>query len=57
MDVFLARGLENDKNSVVIVGFMAQHTLGRRLVERRTQVKVRGVERDVRAVSPEVASR
>lgn len=42
-------GLGSAKNSVVIVGFMAQHTLGRRLVERRSQVKVLGVERDVRA--------
>jgi metallo-beta-lactamase family protein len=42
-------GLEQAKNSVVLVGFMAQHTLGRRLVERRRQVKVFGVERDVRA--------
>ena len=42
-------GLEEPKNSVVLVGFMAQHTLGRRLVERRPQVKVFGVERDVRA--------
>ncbi len=42
-------GLGNNRNSVVIVGFMAQHTLGRRLVERRKSVKVFGVERDVHA--------
>lgn len=42
-------GIENPKNSVVIVGFMAEHTLGRRLVERRREVKVFGVERTVRA--------
>lgn len=35
-------------NSVVIVGFQAQHTLGRRLVEKRTRVKIYGVERDRR---------
>jgi metallo-beta-lactamase family protein len=44
-----ARGLGNEKNSVVIVGFMAQHTLGRRLLEGHTRVKVFGVERDVQA--------
>lgn len=45
----LRTALENPKNTVVIVGFMAQHTLGRRLVERRRQVKVLGVPRDVHA--------
>jgi metallo-beta-lactamase family protein len=43
------RALGQEKNSVVIVGFMAQHTLGRRLLEGRSRVKVFGVERDVRA--------
>lgn len=43
------RALAREKNSVVIVGFMAQHTLGRRLLEGRARVKVFGVERDVRA--------
>jgi metallo-beta-lactamase family protein len=45
----LNRGLGNPKNSVVIVGFMAQHTLGRRLVEGRKEVNVFGVPREVRA--------
>jgi metallo-beta-lactamase family protein len=40
-------GVGNPKNSVVIVGFMAQHTLGRRLAERRSSVRILGVERDV----------
>lgn len=43
------RGLEEPKNSVVAVGFMAQHTLGRRLVEGRRKVKVFGVDREVAA--------
>jgi len=30
------------KNAVAIVGFMAEHTLGRRLVERRDKVKIFG---------------
>ncbi len=45
----LREGLESERNSVVIVGFMAQHTLGRRLAEHRSEVKVFGVMRDVRA--------
>jgi len=40
-------GLENPLNSVIIVGFMAQHTLGRRLIERRNKVRVFGLERNV----------
>jgi metallo-beta-lactamase family protein len=41
--------LEDAKNAVLIVGFQAPDTLGRRLVEHRARVKVFGVERDVRA--------
>jgi metallo-beta-lactamase family protein len=42
-------GLGEPRNSVVIVGFMAQHTLGRRLVDGVTDVKVFGVLREVHA--------
>jgi metallo-beta-lactamase family protein len=35
--------LEDSKNTVVIVGFQAQHTLGRRLVELRPEVRVYGL--------------
>ncbi len=42
-------GLSNHKNSVVLVGFMAAHTLGRRLQERRSSVRVFGIERDLHA--------
>lgn len=45
----LRAGIENEKNTVMIVGFQAQHTLGRRLVEKRAKVKIFGVERDRRA--------
>lgn len=38
--------IDDDKSTVVIVGFQAPHTLGRRLVERRPRVKIFGVERD-----------
>ena len=45
----LRAGIEDAKNTVLILGFQAQHTLGRRLVESRARVKVFGVERDRRA--------
>ena len=41
--------IESEKNTVCIVGYQAQHTLGRRIVERRRRVKIFGVERDLRA--------
>lgn len=41
--------IEDEKNTVCIVGFQAQHTLGRRIVERRQRVRIFGVERDLRA--------
>ena len=41
--------IEDDRNTVLIVGYQAQHTLGRRLVEQRQRVKIFGVERDRRA--------
>ena len=41
--------VEDPKSSIVIVGYQAQHTLGRRIVERRPRVKIFGVERDLRA--------
>ena len=43
------KGLEDHRNSVVIVGFQADHTLGRRLVEGHRKVKVFGLQRDVHA--------
>jgi metallo-beta-lactamase family protein len=45
----LRAGVEDPKNAVLIVGFQAPHTLGRRIVERRQRVKIFGVERDLRA--------
>lgn len=41
--------VENARNTIVIVGFQAQHTLGRRLVERRPRVRIFGVERQLAA--------
>ncbi len=45
----LRNNVEDPRNTILIVGFMAQHTLGRRLVERRPKVKIWGVERELRA--------
>jgi metallo-beta-lactamase family protein len=41
--------VEDTRNTVLIVGFQAQHTLGRRIVERRPRVKIFGVERSLAA--------
>jgi len=41
--------VENPKNTVIIVGFQAQHTLGRRIVERRPRIRIFGVERFLHA--------
>jgi len=38
----LKNNIEDPRNAVIVVGFMAQHTLGRRLVERREEVKIFG---------------
>jgi metallo-beta-lactamase family protein len=45
----LRNNVEDERNTILIVGFMAQHTLGRRLIERRQRVRIWGVERDLRA--------
>ena len=45
----LRNNIEDSRNMVVIVGYQAQHTLGRRLVERRPQVRIFGVKRELKA--------
>lgn len=45
----LRNEIEDKKNMILIVGYQAPHTLGRRLVEGRSEVKIFGVKRDVRA--------
>jgi metallo-beta-lactamase family protein len=45
----LKNNVSDEHNTILIVGFMAQHTLGRRLVERRPRVRILGVERDLYA--------
>jgi len=41
--------VEDERNTILIVGFMAQHTLGRRLAEQRPRVRIWGVERELHA--------
>jgi len=43
----LKNNIEDQKNTILIVGFQAQHTLGRRLVEKRPKVRLLGIEREV----------
>lgn len=45
----LRRTVEDAKNTIMIVGFQAQHTLGRRIVERRPMVRIFGVMRPLAA--------
>ncbi|MEX2180629.1 MAG: MBL fold metallo-hydrolase [Gemmatimonadaceae bacterium] len=45
----LAHSAADPRTTVLIVGFMAEHTLGRRLVERRPAIKVFGEEVPLRA--------
>ena len=41
--------IQDEKNAIAIVGFQAPHTLGRRIVERRPEVKIFGVPYHLRA--------
>jgi metallo-beta-lactamase family protein len=45
----LQQGAGNPRNTILIVGFQAQHTLGRRIVERQEVIKTFGVEVPLRA--------
>jgi metallo-beta-lactamase family protein len=45
----LKNSVEDERNTILIVGFQAQHTLGRRRVERRPKVRLLGVERELHA--------
>ena len=38
----LAASVENHRNTILIVGFQAENTLGRRFVEKRSEVKIYG---------------
>ena len=41
--------VSDPRNTIAIVGFQAEHTLGRRITERRPQVKIFGVMRELHA--------
>ncbi|MCJ7524869.1 MAG: MBL fold metallo-hydrolase [Candidatus Aminicenantes bacterium] len=45
----LIRRIENPDNIIAIVGFMAEHTLGRRLVERTPEIRIFGRNYKVKA--------
>lgn len=45
----VAHGASDPRNTILIVGFQAQHTLGRRIVERQPVIKVFGDEIPLRA--------
>ena len=42
-------GAPNPRNTILIVGFQAEHTLGRRIVERQPMLKIHGDEIPLRA--------
>ncbi len=45
----LANNIENPKHTILIIGFMAEHTLGRRIVERQPVVKIYGEPHPLKA--------
>jgi len=45
----LAQGASDPRNTIIIVGFMAEHTLGRRVVERRPELRIFGEDVPLRA--------
>ena len=45
----LANGVSDPRNTVLIVGFQAEHTLGRRIVERQPVLRLLGDEQPLRA--------
>jgi metallo-beta-lactamase family protein len=45
----LRNGADDPRNTILIVGFMAEHTLGRRILERRPVLRVLGEEVPLRA--------
>ena len=45
----LAHGASDPRNTILVVGFQAEHTLGRRIVERQPMVKIFGDDVPLRA--------
>lgn len=48
----LANNIQDPRHTILVIGFMAEHTLGRRIVERQPQVKIFG---DLYELKAEVA--
>ena len=45
----LANGAHDSRNTILVVGFMAEHTLGRRIVEKQPMLRIFGDEIPLRA--------
>lgn len=45
----LRNGIEDARNTILIIGFQAKNTLGRKIVERQSVVRIFGVERSLEA--------
>lgn len=45
----LVATIEDPKNTIIIVGYQAENTLGRRIVEKQTEVKIYGVMHPLKA--------
>jgi metallo-beta-lactamase family protein len=45
----LAHGAPDPRNTVLVVGFMAEHTLGRRIVEKQPMLRIHGEDVPLRA--------
>jgi metallo-beta-lactamase family protein len=45
----LANNIEDPRNTILIIGFMAEHTLGRRIVEKNPSIKIFGEELSLKA--------
>ncbi|MCA9418865.1 MAG: MBL fold metallo-hydrolase, partial [Candidatus Omnitrophica bacterium] len=45
----LKNNIEDERNTVLIIGFQAKHTLGRKIVEREPEVKIFGVKHQLLA--------
>ncbi len=45
----LAHGAPDPRNTILIVGFQAEHTLGRRIVERQPEIRIFGEDVPLRA--------
>jgi metallo-beta-lactamase family protein len=45
----LRNNCANEKNTILIIGFQAKNTLGRRIVERRREIRIFGVQHELNA--------